>query len=161
MKILNVSEAKQIAKDIAKKISPPDNRDFFLVHSKKVGKVAQLIGQKIWIDSDVFIIAGWIHDIGYSKNLENHPDFAIPILHELWYDIDDTLKDCIVNHGNKKIPHTPEGKIFQLADKLSIFDYEIIEVILKHSTFPLKNDDIDFLKRMSENCFKLLENYSI
>lgn len=160
MKVLNLSEAMQIALNISRQIEPIDQRDFFLVHSEKVGKVAKMIAQKLDINSDMFEIAGWVHDIGYSKNFENHADYAIPILQELGYEVNEIIKDCILNHGNGKNPQTKEGKIFQLADKFSIFDSEIIEVILKHGTFPLKDDDVNFLKKMSEKSFKLLEDYT-
>jgi HD superfamily phosphodiesterase len=160
MKILNLTGAKQIALNISKQIKPIDRRDFFLVHSEKVGKVAKMIAQKLDINSDMFEIAGWVHDIGYSKDFENHAEYAIPILQELGYEVGDTLKDCILNHGGGKNPQTTEGKIFQLADKFSIFDSDIIEVILKHGTFPLKDGDLNFLKMMSEKAFKLLENYT-
>ncbi len=160
MKQLNLRKSKQIAIDISKKITPISRRDFFLVHSEKVGKVAKMIAQKIWLNNDVFEIAWWIHDIGYLKNIENHADFAIPILEELWYEINEILRDCILNHGNGKNPKTNEWKIFQIADKFSIFDQDIIKIMLKHGTFPLKNEDVNFLKMMSGNAFKLLENYT-
>lgn len=160
MKKMDLSEAKQIALNISKQIKPIDHRDFFLVHSEKVSRVAKMIAKKMNIDFSLLEIAGWIHDIGYSKSLENHAEYAIPILQELGYEVDDILKDCILNHGNEKTPQTTEGKIFQLADKLSIFDSDIIEVILNHSTFPLKDNDINFLKTMSKKAFKLLDNYS-
>jgi hypothetical protein len=47
MKQLNLRKSKQIAIDISKKITPISRRDFFLVHSEKVGKVAKMIAQKI------------------------------------------------------------------------------------------------------------------
>ncbi len=113
MKILNLLEAKQITLNISKNIEPIDHRDFFLVHSEKVGKVAKMIAQKLGIDNDnIFEIAGWVHDIGYSKNFENHADHAIPILEELGYEVDYILRDCILNHGNKKIPKLPREKFF-------------------------------------------------
>lgn len=159
MKILNLSEAKKIFLDISKNINPIDHREFLLIHSEKAGKVAKMIAQKLQINDEVFEIAGWIHDIGYSKNFENHADFAIPILEELGYEVNEVLKDCILNHGNKKIPKTVEGKIFQVADKFSIFDLEIIENMLKYGDFPPKSDDIDFLKKISEKSFELLKNF--
>lgn len=160
MKILNLSEAKQIAIDTSKKINPADHRDFFLVHSEKVGRVAKMIAQKLGIDNDVFEIAGWIHDIGYSKDFEHHADYTIPILQELGYGVDDILKDCILNHGGGKTPKTVEGKIFQVADKFSIIDPDVTEITLKYGTFPLKADDLNFLKMMSEKAFGLLKNFS-
>lgn len=159
MKILTIPEAKQLFLNISEQIFPIQQRDFLLVHSEKVGKVAKMIAKKCDIESDIFEIAGWIHDIWYAKNFENHADFAIPILRELDYEIDNILEDCILNHGNGKIPKTKQWKIFQLADKLSIFDIDIIEIMSEHWTFPLKNDDINFLKMMSKKSFELLENF--
>jgi putative nucleotidyltransferase with HDIG domain len=159
MKILNSSKAKKIALDVSTKINPVDRREFLLIHSKKVGKVAKMIAQKLQINDEVFEIAGWVHDIGYSKNFENHADFAIPILNELGFEVDEVLEDCILNHGNGKNPKTIEGKIFQVADKLSIFDQEIIESMFKHGPFPPTDDNINFLKMMSKKSFELLHNF--
>ena len=159
MKKLILLEAKKIASDIFVKADLVDRGEFLLVHSEKVGRVAKMIAQKLQINDEVFEIAGWVHDIGYAKDFENHADFAIPILKELEYEVSDILEDCILNHGNGKSPKTTEGKIFQVADKLSIFDTEIIQIILKNGSFPLKDDDINFLKMMSENALKLVKNF--
>ncbi len=160
MKTLTSSEAKRIASDIFAKIKPADSREFLLIHSEKVGKVAAMIAQESKINDEIFEIAGWIHDIGYSKSFENHADFTIPILKEMGYELNETMEDCILNHGNGKNPKTTEGKIFQLADKLSIFDEDMIENMLKNGGFPIKDDDISFLKMMSENALKLAKNFS-
>ena len=160
MKTLTQLEAKKIALDIFAKIESVDSREFLLIHSDKVGKVAKMIARELKINDEIFEIAGWVHDIGYLNNFENHADFTIPILKEIGYDSDEILEDCILNHGNGKNPKTIEGKIFQLADKLSIFDVDIIENILKKGGFPIKNDDINFLKMMSKKAFKLLEYFS-
>jgi len=157
---LTSSKAKKIALDIFVKIDAVDFREFLPIHSEKVGKVAGMIAQKLEINSDVFEIAGWVHDIGYLKDFENHADFTIPILKKLGYEVTEVLEDCILNHGVGKTPKTIKGIIFQVADKLSIFDTEIIGSMLKNGNFPLKNDDINFLKTMSKNAFKLLENFS-
>lgn len=159
MKKLDINQAKKIALEISQKINPPDHRDFILIHSEKVGKIAKLIAQKMNLDSDVFEIAGWVHDIGYSVNFENHADFAIPILNKLDYEVNNILEDCILNHGNKKNPKTTEGKIFQLADKFSIFDFDVVKTILKHDSFPPKKETIAFLKKMIEKSIYLLENF--
>ena len=160
MKTLAAKEAKKIASDIFAKANLVDRGEFLLVHSEKVGRVAKMIAQKLEINDEVFEIAGWVHDIGYAKDFENHADFAIPILKELEHEVSDILEDCILNHGNGKSPKTTEGKIFQVADKLSIFDADIIEGILKNGSFPLKDDDINFFKMMSENALKLVKNFS-
>ena len=160
MKTITLSEARKITTNVFAKIDSVERREFLLIHSEKVGKVAKMIAQELKISDDIFEIAGWVHDIGYLNNFENHADFAIPILKEMGYELNEALEDCILNHGNGKNPKTIEGKIFQVADKLSIFDAEIIESMLKNGSFPLKNDDINFLKMMSENALKLVKNFS-
>ncbi len=160
MKKLNPTNAKKIAFAISKKIQPPEQRDFFLIHSQKVVNISKLIAKKINFGRDIFEIAGWIHDIGYSKNIKTHSRHTIPILHDLGYEIDNILKDCILNHGSDKKPKTIEGKIFQLADKLSIFDYDLLKIILQQETFPPSKETIAFLKTMSENSLKLLKNFN-
>lgn len=159
-KTLTSSEAKKIALDIFAKIDPVEHREFLPIHSEKVGKVAKMIAQKLGINNEVFEIAGWVHDLGYLKSFKDHADFTVPILKELGYEVNEVLEDCILNHGVGKTPKTIEGRIFQIADKLSIFDTEIIGSMLKNGNFPLKKDDINFLKMMSKNAFKLLENFS-
>jgi hypothetical protein len=81
------------------------------------------------------------------------------MLEEFWYEVNKELKDCILNHGSNKNPDTIEGKIFQIADKLSFFDKDIIELLFKQGTFPPSQADIDFLKTTSERACKLLEEY--
>ena len=160
MKTLTSADAKKLALKILTEINPLDQREFLVVHSEKVGQVAKLIAQKLNIRSEVFEIAGWVHDIGDSKNSGTHANLAIPILKELGYEVDEILKDCILNHGNEGKPKTAEGKIFQLADKFSIFDLDVIKIILKHGTFPLKAEDIAFLKMMTDKSFELLKQFS-
>ncbi len=160
MKTLTLSEAKKTALDVFAKIDSVELREFLLIHSEKVGKVAKIIAQKMKINYEMLEIAGWVHDMGYLKNFENHADFTIPILREMGYELNEILEDCILNHGNGKNPKTIEGRIFQVADKLSIFDADIIENMLKNEGLPLKDDDINFLKMMSENALKLVKNFS-
>jgi len=159
-KALNLSEARKVALDVFEKIDSVELREFLLIHSEKVGKVAKIIARKMEINNEMLEIAGWVHDIGYLKNFENHADFTIPILKEMGFELNEVLEDCILNHGNGKNPKTIEGKIFQVADKLSIFDADIIENMLKNEGLPLKDDDINFLKMMSENALKLVKNFS-
>jgi len=159
MKILNLIEAKKIALNLLVKVDPIDQREFLMIHSEKIGKVAKMIAQKLETNDEIFEIAGWVHDIGYSKDSDSHADIAVTILKGLGYEVGEVLEDCILNHGNGKAPKTIEGKIFQVADKFSIFDVEIIKVMLKHGSFPPKKDDVNFLKMMSEEAFNLLEDF--
>lgn len=151
--------AQQIALDFAPQIKPQRQGEFFLIHTTNVVKVAKIIARKMDLDEDFFEIAGRIHDIGYAKDMEHHGEHTLSILTDLGYEIDEKLKDCILNHGNAKSPTTSEGRIFQIADKLSIFDADIIELFLQYEDFPMTKDGIEFLKVMSEKSFKLLESF--
>ena len=150
--------AHQIALDLAPQIKPEKQGEFFLIHTTNVVRVAKIIAKNLNLDEDFFEIAGRIHDIGYVKDMEHHADYSLSILTDLWYDTDPKLKDCILNHGNSKSPTTLEGRIFQIADKLSIFDASLIELFLQNEDFPITRDGLLFLKAMSEKSFKLLEN---
>jgi predicted hydrolase (HD superfamily) len=83
------------------------------------------MGKKLAIHShfnpEFFEIAGRIHDIWYARDEKNHANESLNILKEKWYNIDSVLQDCIINHGSSKQPHTAEGRLFQLIDKLSFF----------------------------------------
>lgn len=151
--------AHQIALDYAPQIKPQRQGEFFLIHTTNVVKIAKIIAKKVNLDQDFFEIAGRVHDIGYVKDMEHHADHSLSILTDLWYEIDEKLKDCILNHGNQKSPTTLEGEIFQIADKLSIFDADIIELFLQHEDFPITKDGLEFLKAMSEKSFRLLEDF--
>ena len=159
MEKLTLEKSKQLFEKISPQIKPESQRDFLIIHSEKVGRLAKLIGEKSEMVNDVFEIAGWVHDLGYVKDFAEHANYSIPIIEEAGYKVDDILRDCILNHGNEKIPVTVEGKLFQIADKLSIFDLDVIALMLKHGTFPLKEDDVTFLKMMSEKSFELLKNF--
>jgi putative nucleotidyltransferase with HDIG domain len=82
MKFLTPKEAKELALEIAPQINPVDQREFFLIHSEKVGQVAMMIAQKIGIDDTLFEIAGWVHDIGYTKDFEHHAKYSLSMLEE-------------------------------------------------------------------------------
>ena len=151
--------AHQIALDSAPKINPVDQREFFLIHSSNVVKLGKIIAKKLNLNEEFFEITGRIHDIGYVKDVEHHAEYTIPMLTNLWYEIDNTLEDCILNHSNSKTPTTLEGKLFQVVDKLSIFDADMIELFLKYEDFPMKKDWLEFLKTMAEKSFKLLEDF--
>lgn len=161
MNQLTITAAKSLALSIFKDLTPDFHRNFQQVHSHKVGRIAKMIGHKLNIESDIFEIAGWTHDIGYCKDHEEHAQHSVRILQEHGFEVDLTLSDCILNHGNNKTPETLEGRIFQLSDKLSVFDADLIEVMLRNSDFPQGTEAIDFLKSMSEKSFKIFEKFQI
>jgi len=159
MEKLNIKKSKSFALDIISKIEPMDKRNFLAVHSKKVGLTAKLIADKLKIKSNIFVTAGWLHDIGNLKNSEKHAEYSIKLLQEAGFEIGDILYDCILNHGCGKRALTAEGKIFQLADKLSIFDIDTIKIFLEQGGLPMDKEHFDFVKMMSSEALTLLEKY--
>ncbi|MEF2175384.1 MAG: HD domain-containing protein [Candidatus Absconditabacteria bacterium] len=157
--LLTIETAKQIAIENAKKIQDPQVREFTLIHSEKVGLIANLIGKKLGLKTDLFLIAGRVHDIGYSVDFDNHALLGVQMLQVAGYEVDELLKDCILNHGTHGNPKYYEGKIFQIADKLSIFDFDVVQVLLKYNDFPLKGEPIEFLKKMSNNALELIKKF--
>jgi len=160
MKKLTPALAKEIFFSLAPKIQPQDHQDFIMVHSEKVAKVAKMLAQKMGLDDQLLEIAGWVHDLGYLKSGQEHAEQTILILQDLGYEIDQTLQECILNHGNGKTPQTKEGKIFQLADKLSIFDADTIKIMLEHHGFPWQESDYQLFPMMSAKAIELLHNFS-
>jgi HD superfamily phosphohydrolase YqeK len=82
---------------------------------------------------EIFIIAGWIHDMGklvdkekhhieslkyLDKFLENYPEY------KKW---DFELRDCIQNHRTGCNPETLYGEIMKVADKVSLKNIDWLE----------------------------------
>jgi len=78
----------------------------------------------------------------------------LDLLEKNGFEIDDKLKDCILNHGVKSTPKTKEGKIFQMADKLSLFDKEILSFFIRNIS---NKEDFDYFKHLASNATKFLE----
>lgn len=81
------------------------------------------------IDERVFAVA-WVHDIGRVISDDNHAFYSLKLVSEK-FRINNVIKDCILNHGSKSTALTPEGKMMQYADKLSMFIPEVVEFLLK------------------------------
>lgn len=159
MKTLTIEKARDIAHSVSLQIQPKSLSEFFIIHSEKVGLVADLIAQKMNLRNDIFLIAGWVHDIGYARDLENHALHGIPMLEEMGYEVGDILRDCILNHGSTKKTETVEGRIFQLADKLSVFDLDLVTLLVNAEDFPKNANDAFFLKEMSDSAIELLKKF--
>lgn len=78
------------------------------------------------LKKEVFIIAGWIHDIGRKIDKDNHHVISLDFLekflkqHPEYEELKDLIKDCILNHRTNGVPTTKYGQIFQLADKVAL-----------------------------------------
>ena len=156
---IKIEAAKKLAIETISKLDDKSRKDFLLIHSEKVGLVANLLAKSVNMQNDVFMVAGWLHDIGNIIDNENHAKHSLTVLKEKGINVDGVLKDCILNHGDKNEAKTLEGRIFQIADKLSIFDIYTIEVFIKFGGLPMNKDYISFLRKLTETALVSLEKF--
>ena len=99
-------------------------KELKILHSRcvfmAVRDIIKLKGLEGQVDTEELEIAAWLHDTGYVLQKEDHAKYSLEMC-ERDFILDDNLRDCILNHGRKYKPRTREGKIIQLADKLSFF----------------------------------------
>ncbi len=126
--MITQKDSKKFAEETLKKDLSGLMAEYLLLHSEFVIRAANELAKakEIKIDEKIFEIAGYLHDIGYSINEENHAEESLKLVKERFPEIDKIISDCILNHGYNKNPITKEGKIFQMADKLAAFYPEFI-----------------------------------
>ena len=157
MNQLTKEKAKKIYEENLNKIEIKELRDFLLVHSKKVKEIAVLLGNRKNLDVETLEIAGWIHDIGYIIDEKEHAKNSFEILEKEGYEISETLKDCILNHGHTKKPLTPEGEIFQMADYISMIYKDILNTFLQHNKSKIGEVNISFLEMMISQAISFIK----
>jgi len=110
------------------------------IHSACVIDLAVKAAPFFDLDEEVFIIAGWIHDMGRKIDADTHPEKSIAFLDKFleanpeYKAKRELISDCILHHGRRKLPTTKYGKIMQLCDAAS----------LKHQTYK------DYLKKVGK-----------
>jgi len=77
------------------------------------------------LNQEVFVVAGWLHDLGKEADAEKHHELGVRIFQEFLqqYPQYDSLKmeieDCILHHRRSGEPQTIYGMIFRAADKVA------------------------------------------
>ena len=85
------------------------------------------------LEKDIFIISGWIHDMGKLDNKADHHIASIKYLDEFLNDNekykkwDLELRDSIINHRSDGNPKTIYGRILKLADKIALCNIKWLE----------------------------------
>lgn len=85
------------------------------------------------LEPEVFVIAGWIHDMGKLIDKENHHLESINFLYEFirqnkeYEKLNFELRDCILNHRTGSNPETLYGLIFKCADKVALHNNKWLE----------------------------------
>ncbi|MBN1645599.1 HD domain-containing protein [Candidatus Woesearchaeota archaeon] len=117
-------------------------RDYFIeqwgderikVHCECVIDVCLALSQRTDLKMDVFIIAGWLHDLGRKTDKDKHHELGLKYLDEFlachpeYALLKDEIADCILNHRTHTEPKTLYGIAFRAADKLSLRHMNWIE----------------------------------
>ncbi len=129
MERLDVEKARKFCKETLMKLENKENAKFIILHSKLDSEIALILAEKKDVDKETLEIAGLLHDIGKVIDKEDHEKHSIEIL-EKQFELSETLRDCILNHRTKGNPVTEEGKIFRVADKLSILHPELVKNLI-------------------------------
>ena len=112
------------------------------------------------LDVDKLIALAWVHDVGkVEKDDSSHPEVSVEILEKEGFELDETDKDCILNHGSSKSPTTKEGIIFRACDGLAVLSPKS----MMYWAWGSSKEGIGFedLLRMQEKTYKkYLEAYS-
>ena len=148
---------KEKAKELANKYlldSKIKDGEFLYAHTKGVVEAAKLLAKREKLDIKKIESCAWVHDIGSYLEQESHAKKGIELLEKEGIDIDEVLRDCVLNHGNSGNPTTKEGKIMQIADKISIMNNDFLEILLNKK---IGKEEIGFIKMMFDKSIKMLE----
>jgi len=160
MSSLNPEMAEQFAISQLVKIKSDEDREFNIMHTEAVVETALILSKGKEVDKDLLVIAGWLHDIGKSVQGENHAQKSVEILEAEGFELNENLKDCILNHGSSGNPQSEEAKIIQIADKLSVLHPELISILERYTLKKSKEDkekDFEWIKKMANNALEFLD----
>jgi HD superfamily phosphodiesterase len=77
-------------------------------------------------DEEAYTIAAWLHDLGRKDDKETHHLLGLQYAEQYFKKhpeqahLKTVVIDCISNHRSNGTPTTPQGIIFQKADKTSL-----------------------------------------
>ena len=115
------------------------NDEKIKIHSACVIDCCNNMIKNTELNSTIFDIAGWIHDVGRKEDKNKHHEIGLRYLDKFlqmypeFNSIKEEISDCILNHRRKQTPTTIYGKIMQVADKLSLHHKDWIEFARKFS----------------------------
>ena len=100
------------------------------IHSECVIESCLNMSKNTNLNKDIFIIAGWIHDLGRKIDKNKHQIISLEFLSKFLEEnsevrgFDKELRDCILNHRSEGKPETIYGRIFKCADKVALHNHE-------------------------------------
>lgn len=120
----------KLGKDFFEKVW---NDEKIKIHSECVIEACINMSINTELNKDIFIIAGWIHDIGRKSDKGTHHILSINFLKDFlkenpeFIKIQKEIEDCILNHRTEGNPKTIYGLIFKCADKVALHNNKWIE----------------------------------
>lgn len=153
--MINLKLAKKLARKYLLNEKTPDG-DFLFAHTKGVVTSIRILSQRFGLEANKMISLAWVHDIGYFLNdPKNHAENSLKLLNNEKIYLTKKEKDCILNHGNGKKPFSKEGKIMQIADKISILHEDFLKILFSKKN--IKDDEINFAKMMCGKSIEMLK----
>ena len=134
MEVIQMSPAKQLSAERCVKqfFESEWNDEKHLIHCKCVIDACLGMVHNTHFDPVVFILAGWLHDMGKLIDKENHHQESLKFVkkfmdkHPEYCAYADLVEDCVVNHRSVGTPSSEYARIFQLADKISLHNHDWI-----------------------------------
>lgn len=102
------------------------NDEKHLIHCQCVIDACLGMIQNTDLDPVVFVLSGWLHDMGKLIDKENHHQESLKFVrkfmdkHPEYVEYTGLVEDCVVNHRSTGTPASIHARIFQLADKVSL-----------------------------------------
>ena len=109
------------------------NDEKIKIHSECVIDACINMSLSTDLNQDIFIIAGWIHDLGRKIDKDTHHIISLDFLKEFleenkeFIQFKKELEDCIINHRSDGNPETIYGLIFKCADKVALHNNKWLE----------------------------------
>lgn len=158
MVALTKESAKKFVFEEFAKMKPSVEKKFLVQHTKGVVKTALKLAKNKKVDKKSLEIACWLHDVARSIQSENHAQLGVKMVKDKFGKINSIIEDCIVNHGSSKDPQTEEGKIIQVADKLSIMnDFKLFEIIFAKEKY--QDESFKMLDYVYKDLIEVLKRY--
>jgi HD superfamily phosphodiesterase len=109
------------------------NDEKIKIHSECVIEACINMSLNTNLNQDIFIIAGWIHDLGIKIDKDKHHISSLDFLKEFleenkeFSSFKKELDDCILNHRSDGNPETIYGIVFKCADKVALHNNKWLE----------------------------------
>ena len=122
----------QAEQDVKSFFNDEWNDEKHRIHCSCVVQACLGMAQGTNLDPVVFMLAGWLHDMGKLVNDENHHIESMKFVdrflekHPEYAQHFELVQDCILSHRTGGMPKTIYARIFQLADKVALVNLEWI-----------------------------------